>query len=459
MAQRRSIGLFTTGVLVAVALPAGVLFLRLLDTPALGERLVADASALAADQAARASHVASPAPGSFGDALSPHLAALDAGAARKGEGKDEEKARADADKERRAVQDGKKAIADLPGYWRQALERDGGAALGLLAATHAQTALGPPGLRAIVGQESSQQRPSWRGVLYGGKLGALSIRERLGRGQAQEALGLCVDGQALSRDLAYNGLLAAMVGVVNSGFFLLPCSAALDAAPAAAKRAAARQLLAIRAALPSFAAVYRTESVVMGLSIFGGLLSPAQQARLPASARASITARPDGGGALGWFAQKRDEIILRHAFRIFVEQQARTNQALTLPPPQREAALKELETQAAASINPLIAIASPSVNRYAEGYAPLRDRIDLLLTHTGADLYRAEKGAWPSSQAEALAVLPETKNESKGAVKDAATFTLTREGDALRIAGLRPSPQQRDEAPPVLTVTPDTPDP
>lgn len=191
--------------------------------------------------------------------------------------------KADADVVR-DVLDGRAEFAQLSTATVTALHHDVALAREALACSRAPMLGDAPGLGPFAGWQHPRQRRSPQ--LQINKLALLEAQELLRDGHADEALELCGDVWAFSRDLVYDeGLIGAMLCTAMVQRSMQTCSLAVDRASAAAKSRFLAELVEVRRGLPSFADVLDTERVEGQLIGWGDFLSERQLRQLPANAR------------------------------------------------------------------------------------------------------------------------------------------------------------------------------
>jgi len=221
----------------------------------------------------RPSHVAGPLPGTFGELLEPHLAALD-------ESKLAYQRWGPAESDRvRRIYNGQDPISRLGAEASADLARHRAAMRGALRATRAQSARAPASLRLFGFFGPGEP---FIDVQQAAKLAALDMLTLLDRGRADEAAEECVDALALGRDVSYPSVLGRMVGVAVTGISAHACGRALSAASATVVERVRAQLFAIRGGTPRFADILRREW------LFQQLLFAHSDPRLPEGARVFI---------------------------------------------------------------------------------------------------------------------------------------------------------------------------
>jgi hypothetical protein len=324
--------------------------------------------------------------GTFGDRLAPHLSALRAGDDPNGD------LTVPVIEQCRAVIEGQRAFSDLPAPCARLLADRREAVHGALAATHAAEAGLPEGLRILSDPGHELQKDGGQRFLRAANAAALEVREALAAGQGGQALETCTDGLALGRDAAWGaGIRGDMIGSKVVDTLFRPCSAAIDAAPASAKRTAMRALTTLRKGWPPLSGILREEAVSFEVTAFGGLLDDARARQLPREAALMSSAgfTKLGAGLLGpW--------LLRDLWRLNVEQWDARVAAADQEPAQRDRVLEAVGEHASHSANPLAAVAGPDFRRFAQRDDHARLQLDMLLRAAAASLQREEEGRWPA---------------------------------------------------------------
>ena len=379
-------------ILLAGALSVAGLFLqRRLELSRLEDRLVEEALALDSARFARPTHVAPALPGSFGERAAAHLEKLEAAQAQLGAlTVIEERLLASV------LRGAQPATAASPRL-QATLAENRGALLGLLEATHAEAARPVASLAAPELDETAVAT-----VSLAARLVALEIVDRVEAGQATEALGRCVDGLALARDLSYGSALQGrMLATAVTGRLLTPCARALDAAPAEAKREALHQLEAIRDATPGFAATLGEERTVMIVTAFGAGLSSETVERLPPRFRATaegVAART----LAGHDHPEGSRFLIRASLPAIRGAWLALAAADSLGKTERAREWLGIRQRLAASGNPIVKVAAPVLD---PTFFDARDRlartqVELLIHAAALDLRRARSGRWPVTLAE-----------------------------------------------------------
>jgi hypothetical protein len=370
------------GALVAIGLLAVLLAVAMWRTST-----VRPARALRRDLAARASarfprpaQVEPPEPGTFGERAS---APWDALAALEGSSADVELCR--------AVREGEQRFENLSPSCRRELEAAAGPLAALLAATHAAEAGPPPGLGTLDAPTPPGRPRGWSTLPYAGKLGALRIRQLLARGEAANAVQVCVALQALARDASWGAALAGRLAALSvEEVAFRPCAAALDVAPTPVKRSAAGALARVEQGTPAFAEVMREYALGSRAQAFAPYLGSVDG--LPP--QVATWARDNApGGRTDW----RFALALGDAWHRIDARLDEAVKAAALPMPERAARLDVLAAGERPWVNRRAAFAFPQLGRAARSDARARAQLRLLQAAIAADLARAEGGRWPSA--------------------------------------------------------------
>lgn len=255
----------------------------------LREGLVADAIASEEASSPRSSHVASPTPGTFGDAAEPVIAKLivgitplppvevmlaspppiappvrspcDAFAIRYDAASLDDACRAES----------AKRVAPLGP---------------LLEATHAQHAGQPPSLRTT---DPAVTLPRTRAVFMALRDLDIEARIALASGRGAEVLAGCPDRLALVRDLTWGALLLSDVtGQTSLGQVLATCALAVDGAAPDARRKLAGAMERVGKGMPPFLVLARREQALMQARAWGDELDDGERARVPETLRREI---------------------------------------------------------------------------------------------------------------------------------------------------------------------------
>jgi hypothetical protein len=329
----------------------------------------------------RPSHVGEPLPGTFGAQATGAWDALSSLQA------------ASADVELcRAVRDSEQPVGSISASCEREARASAGALAALLLATHAAEAGPPAGLGTLDAPAPPGRPRSWSTLNYAGKLAALRVRQQLGEADAAAALDTCIDLEALARDASWGaGLAGRLPGAAVGEVAFRPCTAAIDAAPVEAKRRASMQLERVEAGtadLPTVLAEYalgvRAQAFAPWLPDAGSL--PGQ---VPEWSRQNALGQPfDARGAL-LFGDAWHRIDAR--LRQVVE-------AARLPVEARIQRLDALSQGEHPGLNPLVRYALPQLGRVARTDARARAQLLLLRRALATDLFRAERGRWPTER-------------------------------------------------------------
>jgi hypothetical protein len=364
--------------MAAVVVLVGVALWRT-STAGPARTLRRDLEARASARFPRPAHVQAPEPGTFG-----------AGAAQPWDALGELEG-ASADVELcRAVRDGERPFDALSPSCRRELEASAGPMQALLAATHAAAAGPPPGLGTLDVPAPSGRPRGWSTLPYAGKLGALRIRERLAAGDAAGAVRVCLDLQALARDASWGaGLAGRLPALAVEEVAFRPCAAALDTAPPEVKRSAAGALTRVEQGTPAFASILGEYALGARARAFAPYLGA--QAALPGQV-ATWARENEPGGPTDW----RFTLALGDAWHRIDARLAAAVEAAALPMPARAERLDVLAAGERPWINPRAAFALPQLGRIARSDARARAQLGLLRGAVEVDLFRSEKGRWPT---------------------------------------------------------------
>lgn len=373
---------------VLLLLGAGIAGLSWLSLRAgkLGDRLVEEANRQARAPWPRPAHVEPPTPGSFGkvlEGLMPEVARLhkasDAGVLEK-------------DKQCLPVEQGLAPFDTLAEPCRLLLESRRQVLPQVLAATRAETGGLPPGVHAFSGQQPHLPKSGMAALRNLPRLAGLKVRRLLARGERGAAVDTCLDGLALSRELALGGALPGLI-LSSKGIEELyhPCAGALDAAPAERKRQALGQLARLREGFPAFSSVMRSEAVLTQLTYYGHLLSEEQLEALDPGVRA-LTRESMGGEML-----PGPRLLARRHWHATVKAFEVLQAAADLPSDARHKAFTRFGSTLSRR---WFEVPPEDAGRY-DSYAARADRRRLLLevlsTLAEVDLARAEQGHWPTT--------------------------------------------------------------
>jgi len=356
----------------------------------------------------RPSHVAAPLPGSFGELLEPHLAALHESYATY-------KRLGPAGMNRvMRIYNGQDPIAQLGPDSSVDLVQHRAAMHGALKATHARSARAPPSLRLFAALRPGDP---FTDVQQAARLAALDVLTLVDQGRADAAAYECADMLALGRDLSYPSVLGRMIGVAVTSVSSYACVRALSVASAGALEGVRAQLIAIRAGTPRFADVLQRER------LFQQLLLADPDARLPEGARTLIADAHeqngtffDGLGRALLRANARDRLAARTA--AFLDAQRLDWPACA---EQMERATQRFEW------NPMVRDSFvPLLRRHRDGVL----KIDALVCAASLSLARARTGALPRDAAPACPPIePEAKCGEQG-----ASLRILDEGEAPQVS-------------------------
>jgi len=423
--MNRSLLTFASGVLILLVAAVGAFAWLSLRAGALGDRLVQQANEQVRATWPRPSHVDSPTPGSFGEALSvlmPEVQRLH---------KSSDYGVLDKDKACQPVEQGKVRFEAMAEPCRELFESRRELLPRILAATRAQTGGLPPGLTAFSEPQHPFQKS--RGTLrYLSKFATLEIRRLLSQGQPAAAVDTCLDALALSREFALgSGLMGMLLSSRSIETLYQPCASALDAAPVERKRQALGQLARLRQGFPPLSSVIHSDSVLTQLSYYGNLLSKEQLAAMEPGAAALAR---DG---MDYTVLPGPRVLARHHWRTSVRFFDALVAAADLPPGERQKAFARIDL----ALEKRWFDVPPDDAGQLHRLALEADRRGLLLealrTLAQVDLERSEQGRWPaelpSGAMPSLAL--ETPSPTEAHLKPSDT---TLDGYALRLTADSP---------------------
>ena len=371
---------------ITVASVGGTAYLTLRTGP-LAERLVREVNALAKARHPRPSHVTPAKPGTFAEHLEPLMGeVLRLYRERPGALRDSA-----SEWPCLAVLEGRAPVSELPPSCLAALEQGRELVTRVLEATHAEEGGLPEGLGPLASPAHAHARDGMLALQYVVRLAGLETRLRLARGKAEEAVDVCLDSLALSRELAGGGLLGHMVSAAGHGALYRPCADALDAAPWERKRSAVTQLSRLAEGLVPFSWTMKQESAAVQLMAFGGLMSAKARASLPVGARELATQSHGLTLATG------NPLDARLSWR----KMARVFDALVpvadLGPEARRRAFTAIEARNTGGLYPVEGPDVMAYERLAERLELLRLQQDALRVLVEVDMHRAETGRWPEA--------------------------------------------------------------
>ncbi len=344
----------------------------------LERRLVAEANAIIGAARPRPVHVDAPVPGTFGEALTLHLPAL------------EEAGRAYTEDETAkevlsAILRGERPLADVPTRVLTDLDQLSSALDGVLSATHAEQA----DLASVVDGFDPSPGTTGLGLQYAAALAGLRIRAAVAKGDAARAAAECMDGLALARDDGIaGGLVGRMVSAAIVDRLTFPCAEALTALPMSQRRKAVSRLRTLRDAIPGLDAMMREEAAWMQLMIHGPELSPARLAELrPRPKLIAEDARRNPNPRAKRIAYSIAWPFTRAKYRELAH-------AATLPPAERDATLDALPSGAS-----WYAPGPSAFRRYFRRADSALQELDLVVLAVGAKTFREDHGAWPTTPA------------------------------------------------------------
>jgi hypothetical protein len=259
---------------------------------------------------ARPAHVP-PLPGSFGDLLAPHLAALHESHAAYQKLSDESR------KTVARIYNGEAEIGTLPPAMAAHVERYRPAFEGALRASHAETGRAPKQKRIY---HNEDREPPWGDLQHAALLAVLDVLVKASQGRADEAAAECADILAFARDVSYPSLIGRLDGVAMTGLAAPACARALSEASPAAAAKTGQALKVIHAGTPRFSVILERESIYIRLRVFSLGSFQDEDRLLPGEALYLVTMMrqehiPESMDALretAWgplAAAKRDELL------------------------------------------------------------------------------------------------------------------------------------------------------
>ena len=364
---------------VAVVLTVLVVAISRTSTAGPARALRRDLAARAAARFPRPVQVEPPVPGTFGQgAAEPwdSLAALEASS---------------TDMELcRAVREGEQPFASLSPSCRRELQGAAAAVDALLAATHAAEAGPPPGLGTLDGPTPPSRPRGWSTLPYAGKLGALRIRQLLAEEDLSAAVKVCVDLQALARDASWGtGLAGRLPALAVEEVAFRPCAAALDWASPEVKRGASVALARVEQGTPSLAVVMHEYALGARAQAFAPYLGRMDGLPEQVAAWARDNAPVD---RTDW----RFTLALGDAWHRVDARLAAAVQASALPMPERAERLDVIAAGERPWLNPQATFSLPQLGRAARSDARARAQLRLLRGAVAADLFRDDRGRWPT---------------------------------------------------------------
>lgn len=371
----RSYLLFLFGVAVA---GLGLLAWRT-DTTLLRRRLVRDIRALAEAPFPRPVQAPPVLPGRFGPRAAEAwlaLAALEANAR-------------DVDF-CPAMRGGETPVARAPESCLPELTSGAGALAALLLATHAEAAGPPAGLGALDVPTPKESPRTFVTAAYAARMAAFRLRADVARGEAEVALSTCADVLALARDTAWGTALAGRLAAVTvTDVVFAPCAAALDAAPAVAKRRAAASLALVEEGTPTLAETLSEWSTAVRAQLFAPYLASALPT-LPPAVRSWAQ-----GALVSPRGELLDAVTLGSRWHALQARLDALVEAARLPPGPRASRLRALSASPEPAFAPLGRLGFPDLGAVAANDAHARAEVLLLRRAAEVDALRAETGVWP----------------------------------------------------------------
>ncbi len=396
------------GVFVLILACGGVLAGLLLRTSPRIERVVREANALEGAPHLRPSHIFPPSPGTFAEAVAPHLAEArelaepEPDTVPRPEGDDEAASEAwskafEALRERcLEVTAGKLPLETLPAPCRRALDQGRQVMRHVLAATHAEVGGLPMGAGSLSRPSFSRQASGMRALERVVELAALETRLLVEEGHAEQAVDICLDALAVSRELSLGGgLPGGQLASSSQQLAYRPCAAALDQAPVERKRQALMQLARLREGRPSPAAMLREESVFHQLATFGpDFFPPEALSRLPPAGRALVNTHG------GWFfstSRIGPPLLRRLLWRRNASLFDAMIAAAELPSGERRQAFERIDIDHALLADHPGAVHALEYHRQLELLEAHTSQLAALVALVEVDIARVARGEWPAT--------------------------------------------------------------
>jgi hypothetical protein len=337
----------------------------------------------------RPTHVATPVPGTFGEALRPALEQLEASRAKYQALSDEEKSAWVA------VRQGTKPFAELPTACRVELAELRPALEMARRASRRESPTPLPEMDALNAAFWASNATALATLQHAARLLALDLRRQLDDSTSPKdwdrLLDDCVDGLGLGRDLSYSGgLVGLMHATAITSILVDSCGAVVDGAPLASKRDVAMRVIEVRDAWNAFSAVLVDESVFSGIAWAKAALSPKQLQELPPDAFALASSHPtriDGWkrwlAPWGWRTARREHRQLEDA--------------LEAPSAMRANALQYVHDEARASWNPFLRDSDLDLRPLYVRSERALGSLTVIAAAARAGAFRDENKRWPST--------------------------------------------------------------
>lgn len=390
--MNRSLLTLTGGAVLLILACVGGLAWMGVRAGALGDRLVREANAREQAPPAwpRPSHALQPTAGSFGEALEalmPEVVRLYKPANH-----------TLFSNECTQVARGEEPFEALSPGCRQLLASHKEVLSRVLAATHREVGGLPEGLRSLSDPQHPYQTQGQGVLRMLIRLAQLETRRHLVLHEQEAAVDTCLDGLALSRELALGGGLTSRLISVFGYEQLYPlCAEALDTAPVERKRQALEQLARLREGFPPLSRVIHDEALLTQLLHYGSMLSEEQRAALAPHSMAIVR----NGYGLGILPGPA--VLARTHWRssraIFEAMVA----AGDLPPDERRKAFDRIEDGLRQRLFAVPPEETRSLAVMANRFDRQRFLVDALWALVEVDLARTAQGAWPSTLPPAIA--------------------------------------------------------
>ncbi|MDY7232782.1 hypothetical protein [Hyalangium rubrum] len=382
-------------------------FLLMTQTEPLSERLAREAQAIEGIAWPRPSHVTPAPPGTFAQALTPLLPALNAlpelapslraSPHLDAESEGESEAYSDAydalEEQCQAVSRGEAPLSAAPGACLEVLHKSRELLHRVLVATRVEVGGLPASMGGLARPADLLDPTRMNSLKRVVELAALETRVLGAEGRPEEAVDTCLDALALSRELSLGGgMYGRALSASCHEFLFQPCAQALDVAPRERQRLALEQLARLRQGFPPLSAVLREESVYEQLSAYGDLVSPPAFDLLPPQSQELVT--PHDSWMFAYARSSRHPRLRPYEWRRNAALFDAMVAAADLPPEQRREAFLAIDENTGLL---------PGEHRWrakdyhdqAETFAAQPLQALALAALVEVDLARAEQGAWP----------------------------------------------------------------
>lgn len=339
---------------------------------------------------------------------------------------------------------------ELPPSVVAALERARPPLLEVLAETRSAEVRIPPEIRFIYRPDGLYSLPVLRRLAASVALEVFSASRG---GAGERALGLCLDGLALGRDLSLDaGLLGLEARRILQADLAPACLAALAAATPEAAAAAVAPISSIALSAPSIATTARNDATLMTIEVFGNSLSEDFERSLPKGLPPMVP--PEPSALQRWL--RRDAI--GDVWAVFGE----TEQALRTPRPDRARAFARVGRAAERRVNPTAAISLLDWGKWDSRDAEAHALLVAVATAAAARAHFGSSGGWPEDARALVAALPsdllggarqpELERLADGDLRITVPYDVwgawTKEHEARQVVQLSPPADTRPTPPP-----------